>query len=282
MGRGTVCGRCPERDLTMKGGWIKLHRKITEWEWYTDIPTKTLFIHLLLTANSSPGKWRGIDVPVGAKITSREKLSQETGLSQQQIRTALNKLESTNEVTKSATATYTLITVVNYEKYQLINQDSNQPSTNEQPAINQRATTNNKARMLEIKKAYIAAGENPVLKFGKFGNIPLTQEQFDAFMEQFPKTGADTIDEVSRRIEAGEAPQIGNFMAYLASIASKGGPGMQRRGGTHKKNGVYSGQLPEWYSDTGSQFTSEQERQKMLEEVEKARAEFEKSMKGEP
>ncbi len=266
----------------MKGGWIKLHRKITEWEWYTDIPTKTLFIHLLLTANSKPGKWRGVDVPVGAKITSREKLSQETGLSQQQIRTALNKLESTNEVTKSATATYTLITVVNYEKYQLINQDSNQPSTNEQPAINQRATTNNKARMLERKKAYIAAGGNPVLKFGKFRNIPLTQEQFDAFMEQFPKTGADTIDEVSRRIEAGEAPQIGNFMAYLASIASKGGPGMQRRDGTHKKNGVYSGQLPEWYSDTGSQFTSEQERQKMLEEVEKARAEFEKSMKGEP
>ena len=120
------------------------------------------------------------------------------------------------------------------------------------------------------------------MKFGKFRNIPLTQEQFDAFMEQFPKTGADTIDEVSRRIEAGEAPQIGNFMAYLASIASKGGPGMQRRDGTHKKNGVYSGQLPEWYSDTGSQFTSEQERQKMLEEVEKARAEFEKSMKGEP
>lgn len=280
MGRGTVCGRCPERDLTMKGGWIKLHRKITEWEWYTDIPTKTLFIHLLLTANSSPGKWRGIDAPVGAKITSREKLSRETGLSQRQVRTALSHLESTNEVTKSTTSTYTLIQLTNYEKYQLTDQVIDQRPTSDRPSSDQRPTTNNKKKKLEIKKAYIAAGENPVLKFGKFRNIPLTQEQFDAFMEQFPKTGADTIDEVSRRIEAGEAPQIGNFMAYLASIASKGGPGMQRRGGTHKKNGVYSGQLPEWYSDTGSQFSSEQERQEMLKKVREAQEMYQENMKG--
>ncbi|WP_304758245.1 hypothetical protein [Faecalibaculum rodentium] len=265
----------------MDSGWIKLHRKMTDWEWYTDVPTKTLFIHLLLTANSKPGKWRGIDVPAGAKITSREKLSKETGLSQQQVRTALNKLKSTNDVTKSATSTYTLIQVVNYEKYQLSNQVSNQPATNEQPSINQPATTNNKERMLERKNAYIAAAENPVLKFGKFGNIPLTQEQFNSFMERYPETGKETIDEVSRRIKAGEAPKITNFFAYLASIASKGGPGVQRRGGTHKKTGVYSGQLPEWYSDTGSQFASEQERQQMLAEVEKARAQFSLGEKGE-
>lgn len=265
----------------MDSGWIKLHRKMTDWEWYTDVPTKTLFIHLLLTANSKPGKWRGIDVPVGAKITSREKLSKETGLSQQQIRTALNKLESTNEVTKSTAATYTLIKLTNYEKYQLSNQVSNQPATNEQPSINQPATTNNKERMLERKNAYIAAAEKPVLKFGRFGNIPLTQEQFDAFVKRYPETGKETIDEVSRRIEAGEAPKITNFVAYLASIAGNGGPGMQRRGGSRQKTGVYSGQLPDWYSDTGSQFANEQERQQMLAEVEKARAQFSLGEKGE-
>ena len=31
-------------------GWIKLHRKITEWEWYSDANTFRVFMHLLLTA----------------------------------------------------------------------------------------------------------------------------------------------------------------------------------------------------------------------------------------
>ena len=126
----------------MDSGWIKLHRKMTDWEWYTDVTTKTLFIHLLLTANHKPTKWRGIDVPIGAKITSREKLSQETGLSQRQVRTALSHLESTNEVTKSSTAAYTLIQLTNYQKYQLTDQVSDQPATNYRPSTDQPATTN--------------------------------------------------------------------------------------------------------------------------------------------
>ncbi len=31
----------------MNDGFIKLHRKIIDWEWYDDINTKTLFIHIL-------------------------------------------------------------------------------------------------------------------------------------------------------------------------------------------------------------------------------------------
>lgn len=32
-------------------GFIKISRKILDWEWYTDINTKTLFLHCLLKAN---------------------------------------------------------------------------------------------------------------------------------------------------------------------------------------------------------------------------------------
>lgn len=38
-------------------GYIKIHRKMLDWEWYDDIPTKTLFLHLLLTANWKDSKW---------------------------------------------------------------------------------------------------------------------------------------------------------------------------------------------------------------------------------
>ena len=148
----------------MDSGWIKLHRKMTDWEWYTDVPTKTVFIHLLLTVNHDPGKWRGVDVPKGAKITSREKLAKETGLSQQQIRTALNKLEATSEITKSTTSTYTLIQLTNYEKYQDTNQVCNQRPTSEQPATNQRATTikESKKDKNEKKRRSIYSAEGAV------------------------------------------------------------------------------------------------------------------------
>lgn len=31
--------------------YVKISRKILEWEWYTDINTKVLFLHILLKAN---------------------------------------------------------------------------------------------------------------------------------------------------------------------------------------------------------------------------------------
>ncbi len=39
------------------GTWIKLYRKMKHWEWYDDIPTKVLFIELLLTVNSKDKQW---------------------------------------------------------------------------------------------------------------------------------------------------------------------------------------------------------------------------------
>lgn len=279
MGRGTVCGRCPERDLTMKGGWIKLHRKITEWEWYTDIPTKTLFIHLLLTANSSPGKWRGIDVPVGAKITSREKLSRETGLSQRQVRTALSHLESTNEVTKSTTSTYTLIQLTNYEKYQLTDQVIDQRPTSDRPSSDQRPTTNNKKRMKERKNDDDDDSSSEVA-FGKFRNVPLTQVEYNTLMERHPKTGMDAIETVSEMLKENPNKPISSFPAYLNKIASGEKPAYRKQSAARQKTGVYSGQLPDWYSDTGSQFSSEQERQEMLKKVREAQEMYQENMKG--
>lgn len=76
-------------------GFINLHRKILNWEWYTDIPVRILFEHLILIANWKRTKWHGIDILPGQIITSREHLASETGLSEQQVRTALKKLQKT-------------------------------------------------------------------------------------------------------------------------------------------------------------------------------------------
>lgn len=132
-----------------KKGFIALQRSILEWEWYNDIPTKTLFIHILLKANFKDKNWQGHLVKRGELITGRKQLSQETGLSEQQTKTALKKLQSTNEITIKATNRFSIITLVNYGLYQdrkedtnqQNNQQNNQQSTNNQPTDKQQATT---------------------------------------------------------------------------------------------------------------------------------------------
>ena len=130
-------------------GWIKLHRKMKEWQWYKDQPTKALFIHLLFEAEWMDVICEGEVVKKGQVVTTEADLSTGTGLSRQQVRTALAHLISTNEITKTSTNKKTVITVENYNLYQAecvgYNQNSNQNNdqqtnqqvTNDQPTGNQ-------------------------------------------------------------------------------------------------------------------------------------------------
>jgi hypothetical protein len=99
-------------------GWIRLHRKIVEWQWYQDHNVFRVFLHLLLTARYEDGHSLGIQVSRGQVITGRRKLSGELGLSEKEIRTALDKLERTGEIAKKTASKYSIITVCNYDEYQ--------------------------------------------------------------------------------------------------------------------------------------------------------------------
>lgn len=131
-------------------GWIKLHRKMTEWEWYQDKNTFKLFIHCLFLANSSDKKWRGIDIKRGQFISSVDNLAIGCGLTVNEVRTAIKHLELTHELTKSSQAKYSVFTIVSYEKYQEVNKVNHtkltDDLTNKSQTINKQLTTtkNNK------------------------------------------------------------------------------------------------------------------------------------------
>ena len=107
-------------------GWIKIHRKITDWEWYTDVNTTRLFIHLLLTASNKERQWKGKTLQLGVIITTVADLARETNLTDKQVRIALDKLCTTGEVGKQTTNKFTMITICNYESYQVISEDKGQ------------------------------------------------------------------------------------------------------------------------------------------------------------
>lgn len=120
----------------MDNGFILIHRKLLEWEWYSSTNDTRLFIHCLLKANWKEGYYKGIKIQRGSFVAGRNILSSETGLTPQQIRTSLNHLKSTNNITIDTSHNFSIITINNYDKYQLSNQESNQWITNNQPIDN--------------------------------------------------------------------------------------------------------------------------------------------------
>lgn len=124
----------------MDAGYIKLHRSLLKWEWYDDVNVKLLFIHLLLSANFTEGKWHGVSVAPGQLITSNDRLCKETGLTSEKLKTALKKLTRTGEIIIKTTNKYTLITIEKYIFFQSCNTDSNKQTTNEQQSNNYQET----------------------------------------------------------------------------------------------------------------------------------------------
>ena len=125
-----------KEKLSQDTGFIVIHRKILDWEWWNDTNTTRLFFYLILKANWEDKKWRGITVKRGQVITGIFKLGQQTKMTVQQTRTALSKLKSTNEITIQSTNEYSLVTINKYNKYQDTNQQNNKRTTNEQQTSN--------------------------------------------------------------------------------------------------------------------------------------------------
>ena len=102
--------------------YIKLHRKFLEWEWYRNEHTKNLFIHCLLKANWKESKFEGNVIQRGSFVSSIDILANETGLTSDEVRTAIKHLIFTGEITKQSTNKYTVFSVVNYDLYQPVSQ----------------------------------------------------------------------------------------------------------------------------------------------------------------
>ena len=208
----------------MHRGFITLYRKIVDWEWYSDANVFRVFTHLILTANWEPKKWKGELVSRGQKVISIQKLAQETGLTEQSVKTAIKKLKSTGELTSKSTNKYTVVTLTNYDFYQdkekqLTNKTTSN-LTNEQQTNNKRVTTTkqliNKETIKTNYKDHVATSCDAPVKTEKSKNevkIPdkLNTPEFLAAWEEwqtYRKQKRKTLTAVS----------IKKQLEFLASI----------------------------------------------------------------
>lgn len=123
------------------GNYIKIFRSMLDWEWYEDINTKVLFLHMLLMANWKDGNFRGHFIPRGSLPSSVSKLSKQTKLSDQEVKTAIKHLKKSGEITSKSTNKFTIYTINNYNLYQSANKQSNKEETNKEQTIVQQSTT---------------------------------------------------------------------------------------------------------------------------------------------
>jgi hypothetical protein len=159
-------------------GFVKLHRRIFDWEWYTDNNVKSVFLHCLLKANHTQKNWRGIVIERGSFITSYEKLAFELNLSVQQVRTAIKKLKSTNEITYQSTSQYSIIAINNYNQYQDDNKQNSKRTTRSPQADNKRVTTTKNDKNENNDK-----NEKEYIKLSNIEFTNFTQKDFDTLKE---------------------------------------------------------------------------------------------------
>jgi hypothetical protein len=133
-------------------GWVKLHRKLLNWEWYGDVNVRITFIHCLLLANYEDKNWRGKLIPRGSFISSTKNLSKQIGISEMKLRTAIKKLILTSEITSVSSSTDTMFTILSYDSYQTDNERDNKQVTNEQQTDNKGVTTTKEVNNLTSKE----------------------------------------------------------------------------------------------------------------------------------
>ncbi len=115
----------------------------------------------------------GQEIKRGDIVVGRKQLSLDTGITEQSVRTSIERLKSTSEITSRSTNKFSIITLCNYETYQNdnfeINQQNVSPSTTDQPATNQQLTTSKEVNKEKKEK-----------------NNTYTVE-FESFWKQYPK-----------------------------------------------------------------------------------------------
>jgi len=150
--------------MSLDISYIKLFRKMKDWEWYKDNNTKSLFLHCLIEANYQDNEWQGILIKRGSFVTSLFNLSRDLGISIQSLRTSFSKLKKSKNLTYESTNKYSIVTVCNFETYQsdkITKQQASQQTTNKQSTSNQQATNNN-IRIEELKNGRIEEKENEI------------------------------------------------------------------------------------------------------------------------
>lgn len=109
--------------------YLKISYSILDWGWIHDPKTFLVFIHLMLLANRKPREYMGDTIKRGEVLASYEFLAKHTGLSIQNVRTAINHLKKTNTVKHRKINNTNVFFIPSFEEHQSLGIPKDEKST---------------------------------------------------------------------------------------------------------------------------------------------------------
>ena len=130
-----------------KNGWIKLHRKMLDNPIIMkDADHLAIWMYLLLNATHAeyPALFKGqkIMLQPGQLITGRKSIAEKLVINESKVRRVLDSFESDQQIDRQRSNQNTLISLINWDRYQCFDQQNDQPVTNDRPTSDQPVTTN--------------------------------------------------------------------------------------------------------------------------------------------
>ena len=126
-------------------GWYKQWRDIFDRKWAKDPKMVAVYVYLHSRAYVHKGSWRGQTIERGSCPTSRSDIMEGTGLTEQEVKSRMQKLAEYGEIIVKSSNHGTIVTVCDYDIYEVeedlfgFEPSSQQPAKN--PAGNQQGTS---------------------------------------------------------------------------------------------------------------------------------------------
>ena len=185
------------------GGYIKLHKKVFNWEWFDDLVVYKLFTGMVMLANWKDGKFRGETIPRGSFVSSVRRLGETLKLSKGQIERGLKKLKAGHEIVIDPRHKYTIYTIVNYSVYQDSQdtrqdskQDANRDTNRTQTETQTETQAEDNRRSKEVKNNNIP----PIVP--QRGGVEIAMSDWDAFCRKYQIQGIPLMSDLSDRVLA--------------------------------------------------------------------------------
>ena len=183
-------------------GFIKIDRKIIDWKYYNKPDMLALWIHILINAYWQDGLSHGEQVKRGQFWTTYKELGQELGFGIAKIKRALMRLEIDKQIELKSTNKKTLISVVNYDIYQGLENESEKQTISK--SKNKRKTKVQKAKNPLIQKKLLEEVKE-IYIYGEFANVQLSADEYQKLVNKYSEDVAKRAIEYlsSYKIEKG-------------------------------------------------------------------------------
>ena len=113
-------------------GYVKLNRNLLRWEWFGNDNALLVLVRLTLKAAWRDTQYQGVALKRGQVITTLQEIVDESQLTKQQVRTALERLEATHKITRTPTKKFSIITLLDYDCFFENNTQNSTQITHEQ------------------------------------------------------------------------------------------------------------------------------------------------------